>query len=78
MNKHIDINPQVLAGKPVIKGTRIPVTLILNLFANGYDVERIIKAYPNLNKEQIKSAVEYSENRINREEIIPNKNIAIA
>jgi uncharacterized protein (DUF433 family) len=46
MNKRITINPKILCGKPVIKGTRTPVYLILNLIARGYTFERIIGAYP--------------------------------
>lgn len=65
----IIVDPKILVGKPIVAGTRIPVYLILNLLANGYDFERIIKAYPILKKEDIKAAVKYSENRMKREEI---------
>jgi len=61
MNQQIEVNPQTLVGKPVIKGTRIPVYLILNLVAHGYDFERVIQAYPELTKEDIKAALEYAE-----------------
>ncbi len=66
--KRIEINPEVLAGKPVIKGTRIPVYLILNLIANGYAFDDIIEAYPNLKKKDIQAAVEYSAKRFEGEE----------
>lgn len=65
----IAVDPRVLAGKPVICGTRIPVSLILNLLANGYDFARIIDAYPDLTKEDVKAAIQYSEARIDREEV---------
>jgi len=68
MNEYITINPNVLVGKPVIKGTRIPVTLILNLFAHGYTIKRILEAYPVLTKEAVKAALEYAEDRLGREE----------
>lgn len=45
MRARIEINPDILCGKPVIAGTRIPVYLILNLLASGYDFRRIIEAY---------------------------------
>jgi uncharacterized protein (DUF433 family) len=69
MNDLIAVDPNVLVGKPVIAGTRIPVSLILNLLAHGYDFDRIIRAYPVLTREQVKAAIKYSEDRLNREEI---------
>ena len=71
MNKRIIVDPNILTGKPVIAGTRIPVYLILNLLAHGYDFDRIIKAYPVLTKDDIKAAITYSEARMKREEIRP-------
>lgn len=71
MNERIEINPKILVGKPVIKGTRIPVTLILNLMAHGYTVDRVIEAYPVLTKDDIVAALEYTQALLNREEIHP-------
>ena len=65
----IIVDPKIMVGKPIIAGTRIPVYLILNLLANGYDFDRIIKAYPILAKDDIKAAIRYSEARMKREEI---------
>ena len=73
MNNTIEIDPQILVGKPVIKGTRIPVYLILNLLAHGYNFERIIKAYPELTKEDIKAALEYAGNMTRHEEEVTPK-----
>lgn len=67
-DKYIEINPKVMVGKPVIKGTRIPVGLILNLLANDYTVEKIIKAYLPLTKKQIEAALAYAAEKLNREE----------
>jgi len=56
MNRII-VDPKILAGKPVIKGTRIPVYLVLNLLANGYDFDKIIDAYPRLTRQDIEAAI---------------------
>ena len=71
LTKRIEMNPKVLLGKPVIKGTRIPVALVLNLLEHGYTIERILTAYPNLKKADVLAAIRYSAARINREEIVP-------
>lgn len=68
MTERIEVNPRILGGKPVIKGTRIPVYLILELLSAGYDFKRIIKAYPTLTKEDIKAAVEYAAKVMKNEE----------
>jgi uncharacterized protein (DUF433 family) len=68
LTERIEVNPRILGGKPVIKGTRIPVYLILELLSAGYDFKRIIKAYPTLTKEDIKAAVEYAAKVMKNEE----------
>ena len=65
----IVVDPRVLAGKPVIRGTRIPVTVILNLLEHGYDFARIVDAYPDLTAEDIRAAIHYSRARIDREDV---------
>ncbi len=49
----IESNPEILGGKPVIKGTRIPVSLIFELIGLNYSIDQIIKEYPTLSKEII-------------------------
>jgi uncharacterized protein (DUF433 family) len=58
--ERISSDPDILHGKPCIKGTRIPVYLIVSLVAEGETVEDIIKNYPSLTPEDIKSAVKYA------------------
>lgn len=70
MDKNIVVNPKIMCGKPVIKGTRIPVYLILNLLAAGYTFDRIIKAYPQLTKRDIKAALEYAQALTKHEELL--------
>lgn len=62
------MNPKVLGGKPVIRGTRIPVYLILELLSAGYDFKRIMEAYPTLKEEDVKAAVEYATKIVKNEE----------
>lgn len=69
--KRIEINPAVLTGKPVIRGTRIPVELIVKLVAQRWTDEQIIKEYPALKKEDIKEALHYAEMLIRNEEVYP-------
>ncbi len=68
MNR-IVVDPKILAGKPVIKGTRIPVYLILNLLGRGYNFDKIIEAYPHLTREDIEAAIKYSGERMKRVEV---------
>ena len=60
MKNRIEINPKIMMGKPVIKGTRIPVYVILNLLAEGYDFNEIMKEYPDLTEKDILAALEYA------------------
>lgn len=69
--KHIEINPKILVGKPIIAGTRIPVELIVKLIAQGWKEEDIIKEYPVLKKEDIRAALFYAERIIEEEEVYP-------
>ena len=62
------MNLKILGGKPVIRGTRIPVYLILELLSAGYDFKRIVAAYPTLEEEDIKAAVEYAAEIVKNEE----------
>jgi uncharacterized protein (DUF433 family) len=54
-------DPTVLGGQPVIRGTRVPVSLILNLLAHDYTIDRIVQAYPHLTVDSVKAAIRYAE-----------------
>jgi len=58
--ERIVVNPKIMRGKPIIKGTRITVELILKKLSEGMAIEELLKAYPNLKKEDILSALSYS------------------
>ncbi len=55
----IDINPKVMLGKPVIRGTRIPVELILRKLAEGATEADLLESYPHLTTEDIRAAITY-------------------
>jgi uncharacterized protein (DUF433 family) len=56
----IVIDQEVMAGKPVIKGTRIPVYLIIELLGNGLTEKEVLRQYPSLKEEDIKAALLYA------------------
>ena len=63
----ITVDPDVLVGKPVIKGTRIPVYIIVELVANGVSTKEILKEYPRLKEEDIKAALLYASKLVESE-----------
>jgi len=72
MKRHerIEINPGIMFGKPVIKGTRITVEHILRKLAGGMTSEEIIKDYPHLKPEDVLAAQEFAADYLGQEEII--------
>jgi uncharacterized protein (DUF433 family) len=73
MEEYMDrviIDSEVLSGKPVIKGTRIPVYLIIELLATGMTEKEILSQYPTLKKQDIKAALLYASKCIENEETI--------
>lgn len=67
----IVIDPKVMVGKPVIKGTRIPVEQVLRLLAQGLTTENILKDYPHLTKDDITAALLYAAKLMGKEEVYP-------
>ncbi len=65
--KRIVSNPDVMLGKPIIKGTRITVEIILRKMAEGMTNEELLEAYPQITKEDILAAVSYSADVISNE-----------
>ncbi|OGP83618.1 MAG: antitoxin [Deltaproteobacteria bacterium RBG_16_54_11] len=56
----IELNPKVMLGKPVIRGTRITVELILRKLSEGANEREILEAYPKLTSEDIQAAIRYA------------------
>ncbi len=66
----IEINPKIMLGKPVIRGTRITVELILRDLSEGSTEEDLFDAYPRLTREDIRAALRYAADVVAHEEII--------
>ncbi len=66
----IEINPKIMLGKPVIRGTRVTVELILKKLSEGASEEHILDAYPRLTREDIHTAIRYAADTLSHEETI--------
>jgi len=71
MNNRITVDPRVCSGKPVISGTRIPVTVVLDQLAETGSVQDVVKRYPELSPEQVRAALQYCHSVIDHTELEP-------
>jgi uncharacterized protein (DUF433 family) len=69
MSERIEINPRVCGGQPVIRGTRIPVTTLLEQLANGESWDSLLRGYPELTRADIQAALDYARHSILHTEI---------
>ena len=67
----IAIDPKVMLGKPVIRGTRITVELILRKLAEGATRQDLLEAYPHLTNDDIQAAITYAADTLAHEETVP-------
>jgi uncharacterized protein (DUF433 family) len=70
LGERIDMNPEVMLGKPVIRGTRIPVELILRRISEGATEADLIASYPHLTRDDIRAAVAFAADAIAHQEIL--------
>jgi uncharacterized protein (DUF433 family) len=70
MTDRVEINPSVMQGKPVIRGTRIPVELLLRKLAEGATIEDLLDAYPRLAANDIRAALAYAADTIAHETVL--------
>jgi uncharacterized protein (DUF433 family) len=63
-------DPNICGGKPVVRGTRVMVRNILGMVAAGYDVDRILQAYPQLTPGQVAAALRYAARVIDAEKVV--------
>lgn len=64
----VETNPDVMMGKPVIRGTRIPVELILRKLAEGATEDELLDAYPRLERVDLRAALAYAANSVAHDE----------
>jgi uncharacterized protein (DUF433 family) len=72
----IEVNAQVMMGKPVIRGTRVTVELILRKMGEGATEAELLDAYPQLKKQDIQAAIAYAADTLAHEETVLVKNQA--
>jgi len=65
-SKRIVVDPKIMVGKPVIKGTRIPIDVVIHRIAEGDTVEEILQDYPGVTRKDIKAALDYAESLVTR------------
>lgn len=70
MNDRIELNPEVMLGKAVIRGTRIPVELIVRKLGEGLGEAEILDAYPRLTRDDIQAALIYAADSLAKESIL--------
>jgi uncharacterized protein (DUF433 family) len=71
--ERIIIDPNVLVGKPVVKGTRLAVEFILELLAQGWSEEDILRNYPGLTRADIQACLGYASAVLRSEKVYPLK-----
>lgn len=73
MFNHIAYNPEILSGKPHIRGTRLSVEFLLELFASGATRDEVVKAYPQLTPEAVEEALRYAAQAVKNEVLLDVK-----
>ena len=71
LTNYIEVNPKIMMGKPVIKGTRITVEIILEKLSYGMTFSDILQAYPALSEEKIRAALAYAAESLKGDTIYP-------
>lgn len=71
LEQRISVNPRIMTGKPVMRGTRIPVELIVRMLAQGISEDEILHEYPRLQPDDIRAALMYAANVLAGEMVFP-------
>ena len=67
----IVVDPEILVGKPVVKGTRLAVEFIIDLLAQGWTEEDILRNYPGLTREDVRACLVYASTVLKAEKVYP-------
>lgn len=70
VHDRIEINSKIMLGKPVIRGTRIPVELIVRKLSEGADEKALLAAYPKLTADDVYAALRYAADSLAHEEVV--------
>ena len=68
---HIDVDPAIAGGKPVLRGTRIRVDLLLSMLAAGATIEQLLESYPHLERQSVQAIFAYAAEVLNDEALRP-------
>ena len=68
---HIAVDPQILVGKPVVKGTRISVEHVIDLLAAGWTEQQVLDSYPTLKADDVRACLAYASEILHREKVFP-------
>mgnify|MGYP003599179696 CR=1 FL=1 len=69
--ERISVDPQVLVGKPVVKGTRLAVAFIVDLLAQGWPESELLRNYPGLEPEDVRACLAYAAALLREEHVYP-------
>ena len=69
--QRIVLDPKVLGGKPIVKGTRLAVEFVIDLLAQGWSEQEILKNYPGLEREDISACLRYATEILRSEKVYP-------
>ncbi len=71
MTDRIIVDPNILVGKPVVRGTRLSVAFLLGLMADGWPESEILRNYPGLTREDVLACLAYAYERVSEERVFP-------
>lgn len=66
-HQYIHVDPNILQGKPIIKGTRLAAQFILTLFAMGWTEQQVLEGYPSLTSESLRAVFAYAADQVSGE-----------